>query len=929
MDENDKLRVFICYSRADVGIADELASHLEATGRLDAIIDRRDLPYGEEWQKELAQLIRSSDCVLWLISENSLLSRWCNWELGEVQRTSKRLVPIRITHHNPAALPEVLGQIHVLPAEGVFSISLHLRSLTQAIEQDYDWTKEHTRLADRAAEWVRRGRSHDRLLRGRAIADAERWRDRRPPSAPQPGNDTLDLILQSRRTASRWTRISALAAVAIVAVLSVSLVAAIVQWQSAERQTEIARDAQRTASAEATENRRRTAQLQAEAAPRLADEGMTDAALLLLLDAAPSLGNPVTDSVQIAYGRVLDRAVNSVSYPIRPNSTVFETPDAIYLVDPQTNDIFRLTDSVPPPQVLIGDPQDESVLAVRDVKDHLIVVRSDGTVERFAEGTQERSNVGLLPPIRTPSILDDGPPLFITDDGIVVSQGQAGSLALRVLDISTGRLATAAAETDLPFSYVRTPAGRFLADRTFENVFRIMSSEETLELSKVSADAGLIDDLKVGACTAEGVADHGPLRADIIEAFGGFETQHYGWPHCRSYGRAFGITSYYGGSGGISKTETVINPEEDTKQELQAVLQDLLRENIPYAEANFGWVGSDAASGNGAALLARDLYLFNLKNFEAKRLRFEAPSAVRILGPDAVAVVEAEAGRIVVESLTFRALRPSIVLQELDDPRGIASAAVANCGGDGTLQFTLPDGRTLALQVASGTGSIGTYTAEVSREDRRVLISVAAASMGCATISYDARAILVGVQNVEGQFDNIVFDLAFIAAGTSARDAVVPLTVMRSTTSAYFAGPQNDIVTSDNSNRVLRWARAEGGDFESVVLYRGMTKIRLAEPDFDARRLLIKESLGGGVERGFLYSVAAGQEWLQLGAQYKTLRLQFTNAYDIAATGVGVTIVRLPTFEELVAEGQFELSPMCLPVANGDYRTSPCWPRSF
>ncbi len=82
------LKVFISYSRRDLGLADRLVSGLEKQG-VEVLIDRRDLPYGEEWQKELADFIRMSDTVVWLVSPDSIASKWVNWELGEVGRLSK------------------------------------------------------------------------------------------------------------------------------------------------------------------------------------------------------------------------------------------------------------------------------------------------------------------------------------------------------------------------------------------------------------------------------------------------------------------------------------------------------------------------------------------------------------------------------------------------------------------------------------------------------------------------------------------------------------------------------------------------------------------------------------------------------------------------------------------------------------------------
>src|ERR1700741_2719431 len=80
--QGDKLRIFVSYSRRDLVRADELVSTLEGRG-FEVTIDRRDLPYGEEWQKELADFIRAADTVIWLVSPTSVKSRWCGWGLGE------------------------------------------------------------------------------------------------------------------------------------------------------------------------------------------------------------------------------------------------------------------------------------------------------------------------------------------------------------------------------------------------------------------------------------------------------------------------------------------------------------------------------------------------------------------------------------------------------------------------------------------------------------------------------------------------------------------------------------------------------------------------------------------------------------------------------------------------------------------------------
>jgi WD40 repeat protein len=199
------LKVFISYSRRDMAAAERLVSLLEERG-MEVLIDRRDLPYGEEWQQELADFIRLSDTVVWLVSPDSIGSKWVNWELGEVGRLSKRMVPVRIREVDPGSLPEALGKIHLLPAEGAFDFDRHLTTLIDTLNTNRAWVKESTRLADRARQWIAKDRDKGLLLYGRAIADAETWSREKPPAVPPIGGEILELLLNSRRATVRRQR---------------------------------------------------------------------------------------------------------------------------------------------------------------------------------------------------------------------------------------------------------------------------------------------------------------------------------------------------------------------------------------------------------------------------------------------------------------------------------------------------------------------------------------------------------------------------------------------------------------------------------------------------------------------------------------------------------------------------------------------------
>src|ERR1700689_3569341 len=73
---DQKLKVFISYSRTDLAFADRLVTALEARG-LHILIDKRDLPLLEEWQRELSGFIRQADAVVYVVSPASIVSQWC------------------------------------------------------------------------------------------------------------------------------------------------------------------------------------------------------------------------------------------------------------------------------------------------------------------------------------------------------------------------------------------------------------------------------------------------------------------------------------------------------------------------------------------------------------------------------------------------------------------------------------------------------------------------------------------------------------------------------------------------------------------------------------------------------------------------------------------------------------------------------------
>ena len=238
-----------------IRIADAMVATLEDDG-FAVTIDRRDLPYGEEWQAELSDFMRRCDSVVWLVSPASVASQWCLWELGEVQRLGKRLVPVRIVDVGYDALPASLGKINVLPGAEVFETSRHRQFLVDTLNTDRTWVKEAGRIAGLAHDWSSKAQERTLLMRGAALRDAEAWVTRQPKTAPPPPPGTLAYLAASRRAATVRGRLWS-AGTATIAVVASGL--ALYAWQqkdTAERQSVIAEERRHLAEAATAQAKR-------------------------------------------------------------------------------------------------------------------------------------------------------------------------------------------------------------------------------------------------------------------------------------------------------------------------------------------------------------------------------------------------------------------------------------------------------------------------------------------------------------------------------------------------------------------------------------------------------------------------------------------------------------------------------------------------
>jgi formylglycine-generating enzyme required for sulfatase activity len=180
----DRLKVFVSYSRRDsADFAEELVAGLELAG-FAPFLDRHDIAAGEEWEARLGSLIRQADTVVYVISPEAVKSPRCEWEVDKALGEAKRVLPIIFKAVSEEDIPRELERRQFIRFDTGPGITRPLGQLAEALRQDIEWIREHTRLGESATRWEVRGRPQSMLLRGDDVAAAQLWIEKRKSDAP-------------------------------------------------------------------------------------------------------------------------------------------------------------------------------------------------------------------------------------------------------------------------------------------------------------------------------------------------------------------------------------------------------------------------------------------------------------------------------------------------------------------------------------------------------------------------------------------------------------------------------------------------------------------------------------------------------------------------------------------------------------------------
>jgi formylglycine-generating enzyme required for sulfatase activity len=193
-----KTRVFISYSRKDMGFSDWLEAALKRRG-FEVLIDRREIYAFEDWWKRIETLIGQADTVVFVLSPDAVKSDVALKEVTYAASLNKRFAPIVCRRVEDGGVPEALQRLNFIFFDDPAQIELAADRLAEALQADIGWIRRHTEFGDIARRWVDAGRPAGMLLRSPVLDQAEAWLAFRPGGAPAPTAETQAFIAQGRK----------------------------------------------------------------------------------------------------------------------------------------------------------------------------------------------------------------------------------------------------------------------------------------------------------------------------------------------------------------------------------------------------------------------------------------------------------------------------------------------------------------------------------------------------------------------------------------------------------------------------------------------------------------------------------------------------------------------------------------------------------
>jgi formylglycine-generating enzyme required for sulfatase activity len=223
-----KARIFISYSRKDMGFVDRLEAAFKARG-FEPLIDRTEIYAFEDWWKRIEALIGRADTIVFVLSPDAIASEVTLKEVAYAASLNKRFAPIVWRRVEDSAVPEPLRRLNFIFFDDPVRFEVNADALANALQTDIGWIRQHTEFGEGARRWLAARRPTGLLLQSPVLEVAEYWIVSRPHGAPEATEETQAFIAESRQ-AARFGQRRRRIVQAVVYVLLIGIIAGLVGW---------------------------------------------------------------------------------------------------------------------------------------------------------------------------------------------------------------------------------------------------------------------------------------------------------------------------------------------------------------------------------------------------------------------------------------------------------------------------------------------------------------------------------------------------------------------------------------------------------------------------------------------------------------------------------------------------------------------------
>ncbi len=170
------LDIFISYSRVDSEFARNLNHQLQSFGKLTWFDQESIANSSADFQREICRGIETSDNFLFILSPESIQSKYCAQEVEYAVSLNKRIITVLYRGIKGCDLHPELAKVQWLNfAYKDKSFDQSFNELIRVLALDHEYIHSHTKWLQRAIEWENNEQSKDLLLRGNEFAIAQNW----------------------------------------------------------------------------------------------------------------------------------------------------------------------------------------------------------------------------------------------------------------------------------------------------------------------------------------------------------------------------------------------------------------------------------------------------------------------------------------------------------------------------------------------------------------------------------------------------------------------------------------------------------------------------------------------------------------------------------------------------------------------------------